>query len=233
MTTDILRIHVDETLSTIKQTFADRSVSRAQVAYAYIVVGNKMLGQHIIKRDSGAFLTIFPDVPVLLDTKTNRKYVELPGLIFDFDKDDGIDYMAYESTGTKYELPRFTRKKILRTEPGQGEWLNLSPYTKPSAKEPYFYRSGNLLYFLGLEKVPVNFVEMGLYLTINPLQTIDIDAPFPFPMELLSDLKRQVIDLIKFSWFFPSDREITGDDESQTGKPAFPKITSVNQNNEQ
>jgi hypothetical protein len=236
MTTDILRVHVDEILSTIKQTFADRSVSRAQVAYAFITVGNKMLGQHIIKRDSGAFLTIFPEVPVQIAENvavegvvTNRKYIELPGLIFDYDKDDAIHYVAYESTGSKYELPRFSKKKMMRTEPGQAEWLLLSPYTHPSPKEPYFYRVGNLVYFLGLEKIPVKNVEMGLFLTINPLQVIDIDQPFPFPMELLSDLKRQVIDLIKFGWFFPADREITGDDESQTGKANIPKIVSVNQ----
>ncbi|HHT9135890.1 MAG TPA: hypothetical protein ACFYEK_01455 [Candidatus Wunengus sp. YC60] len=232
MATDTLRIHIFETLTTIKQTFADRSVSLAQVAYAYIVVGNKMLGQHIIKRDSGAFLTQFPDVPILLDAQTQRKYIELPGLIFDFDKDDGIEYMAYESTGSKYELPRFSRVKILRTTPAQSEWLMLHPNTAPSPKDPYFYRVNDRIYFLGIEKVPINFIEMGLYLTINPLQKIDIDAPFPFPSELLSDLKRQVMDLIRYSWFFKSDRKNTGADESNDGKTNIPKTVSVNEQQE-
>jgi hypothetical protein len=113
------------------------------------------------------------------------------------------------------------------------EWLELHPNTKASPKEPYFYRVGNLLYLFGLEKVPVKNIEAGLYLAIEPVTEIDIDAPFDFPEELLSVLKRQVIDLVKFSWFFPQDRENSGADESQTGKANFPKIASVNQQAEQ
>lgn len=240
MTAAPLRIIVDELLTTIKQTFADRSVSRAQAAYCVITVANTLKSQHIAKRDSGAFLGVFPDIPiqesgtnVFPNVVKNRKYIELPGLIFDFDKDGAVEYLAYESLGLKYEKPQFTRVKILRTSPAEMEWLELHPNTKASPKEPYFYRVGNLLYLFGLEKVPVKKLEAGLYLTINPLTSIDIDQPFDFPEELISVLKRQVVDLIRFSWFFKSDRDNTGNDESGDSKTNFPKIASVNTNEQQ
>jgi len=73
----------------------------------------------------------------------------------------------------------------------------------------------------------VKEIEMGIYQTINPLEKIDIDQPFPFPQELLHVLKRQVTDLARFSFLFKSDRENDGDDSDATKN--VPKIVSVNE----
>lgn len=234
MAYDILRVAIDETLTTIKQVFPDRSVSRAQVAYCYIAAGNQLLGQHNLKRDSGAFLTIFDGIPLMVakdSEKSNlvkdRKYIELPGLIFDFDKDAGIEYLAYTSDGGPQCPPRFTKVPFMRTSPSEAQWLYLHPQTTPSPRNPYFYRVSNLIYTLGLEKTPITELEMGAYMTIDPLQEIDIDMPFAFPPELLKTLKMQVIDLIRYNWFFNGDRKIEGTDDSQ--KANIPKIVSVNQ----
>src|SRR3990167_6270083 len=157
MLSDPLRVHVDETLITIKQTFDDKTVSKAQVAYWYIVAANQLLSQHNLKRDSGAFLSIFPEIPIVIPTVSadpnivkDRKYIELPGLIFDYDKDNGIEYLSYVSDGGAGCPPRFTRTKIMRTSPGEAEWLYLNPHTAPSPKNPYFYRVNSLIYFLGI-----------------------------------------------------------------------------------
>lgn len=225
MASSSLRIHIDETLTTVKQIFDDRSVSRAQVAYMYIICANKLKGQHIIKRSSGAFLTTFKKIPVTV--VDGRKQVDLPGSIFDFDEDDGIDYIAYHSNGDEHCPPRFTNVAFERTTPSMSAWLYNNAYTKPKPSLPYFYRTEGKIVFLGIEKVPIKFVEMGLYLIIDPLQEIDIDAPFQFPDELLQDLKRMVLDLIRFNFVFPSKDDNSGDDDS--AQVNAPKVISVNQ----
>lgn len=231
---DILRIHVDESLTTIKQVFADRSVSRAQVAYCYMVVGNQLLAQHINKRDSGAFLTTFPSIPLEI-SKTdkqgiakNRKYFTLPGIIFDFDKDDGIDYMSYVSDGGLGCPPRFTVVPFNRTSQRESYWLYMHPDTMPSPSNPYYYRTKNIIHVLGLEKTPINEVEVGAYMTIDPLHEINLDSEFAFPMELMAVLKRQVIDLIRYNWFFPSERKNEGTDSTADKSVNVPKTISVN-----
>lgn len=231
MAADILRIHIDETMSVIKQTFDDKSVSRAQVAYLYIIVANDLLSKHISKRDSGAFLTVFNNVP--LSKESDRKFIDLPGLIFDYDKDGAIEYLAYTSDGGTNCPPRFTKVPFTRTSPSEAQWLYLHPSTKPSPKLPYYYRVGSRLYTLGLESVPITELETGLYLTVDPLQEIDIDTPFNFPQELLKTLKMQVIDLIRYNWFFPKDVTNTGEDETTGGKVNQQKIVSVNPQQEQ
>lgn len=230
MAADTLRIHIDETLTTIKQTFDDRSVSRAQVAYCYIVAANQLLAQHNAKRDSGAFLTVFDGIPLQMGGEgvKDRKYIKLPGLIFDFDKDNGIEYLAYISDGGPGCPPRFTKTVLSRTSQSEARHLYLHPQTTPSPKNPFFYRVGELIYTLGLEGVPVPALEGGFYMTIDPLLEIDIDKPFNFPQELLQTLKRLVIDLIRFNWFFPAAKVNDGNDEAAQQKVNPPKVISVN-----
>lgn len=237
---DRLRIIVDEISQTIKQTFDDKQVSQAQVAMWVIVVGNKLKGQHLLKRDSGSFLSIFTDVPVKVATKSvlpnlikGRKYIELPGSIFDFDKDDGIEYIAYYNPDENCS-PEAYKKTIQRTSPGEVQWLNLNKQTAPSPKSPYFYLAGSYVYLVGIEAVPIKFAEIGIYMTIDPLEKIDLDAPFPFPQELLETLKRQVTDLARFSFLFKSDNDNDGSDSaSDPGSKTVPKISSVNESQQQ
>lgn len=237
---DTLRVIVDEIRTTIKQTFDDKIVSRAQVAHWVIIVGNQLLGQHNAKRDSGAFLNIYPDVPVQIandNSKQNiikgRKYIEIPATIFDYDRDGGIGYMSYYDPDENCR-PEYRNRKIERSTPTQIRWLEKSIHTKPSAKSPYFWRAGDYFYIVGIESVPVKFIEVGVYQTIDPLEKIDLDAPFFFPQELLRVLKDQVTALARYSFLFPSDRENTGNDEGGQQNKSIPKIVSVNdQNNTQ
>lgn len=240
MAADRLRIIVDEIHTTIKQTFDDQNITRAQVAYWVICVGNDLLSKHVGKRDSGQFLNIFPVVPIQIASQSSsidivkgRKYVELPKNIFDFDKDEGIEYIAYSYDEDPECQPEFTRKVITRTSPEKAAWLYQNEYTKPSPKNPYWYRVNNLIYFLGIEKVPIDNVEMGLFMTIDPLEKVDFDAPFRFPQELMPTLRRFVIEMARYSFFFPQDRKNEGNDEGSPGAQ-IPKIVSVNdQNNAQ
>lgn len=232
---DRLRILVDETLETIKQTFDDRVVSKAQVAYWYIICANQLLGKHISKKDSGAFLSVFADVPVVNVANNSknfvkaRKFLMLPSEIFDFDKDNGVEYMTYTSPGGMGCPPKFEEVKFHRTTPAEAEWLVMNPHTRPSPNNPYWYRVGPNLYLLGVEKVPISTVEMGIYMTVDPVEKIDIDMPFPFPQELISVLKMNVLDMAKYDFFYPSERQNSGSDDSSEKPLQIPKTQSVNQ----
>lgn len=237
MANERLRVIVDEILVQIKQTFDDRDVSRAQVAYWAIIVGNSLLGNHIQKRDSGAFLSIFDQVPVLTVSPSSspnfvqgRKFIQLPSAVFDFNNDDGIEYITYQSSGLKGEKPKFSYVKMHRTNPSQAEWLEMNPHTKATPTQPYWYRVGNLIYLLGMEGVPMSTVEMGIYMTINPLEKIDFDAPFPIPQELMKTLKMQVLDIARSSFFFYPQSQNSGDDSTvEEAHAQIQKISSVNQ----
>lgn len=233
------RTVVDDILVSLKQTFDDKDITRAQVAYWVIIAGNDLLSKHIVKRNHGLFLNIFPDVPVTVVKENkggniikNRKFVELPAQIFSFDRDGAVNYVAYESTGGEGCPPRFTNVQLTRTSQKESRWLYKSVYTTPSPTNPYFYLAGNVVYFLGIEKVPVESVEMGLMTTINPVEKIDIDQPFPFPAELLGTIKRMVTDLAKYSFLVQADD--TNDGKITTNQtPNIPKIQSVNAQQEE
>jgi hypothetical protein len=225
-----LKIIVDEIRTTIKQTFDDKEVSRAQVAHWVIIVGNQLLGKHIFKRDSGAFL-----VPYIVDVQTNgiRKFIEMPADIFDFDRDGGIELMSYYNPDEKCK-PEYRKRKIQRTSPSELEWLETGEHTKPSPSDPYFWRAGNIISIEGIESVPVKKVEVMIYQTINPLEKIDLNKEFTFPAELLDTLKRQVTDLARYSFFFKNDNANDGADTASNpqGNSVIPKIQSVNQQQE-
>lgn len=237
MATDRLRIIVDDVLEQIKQTFDDRDVSKAQVAYWCILVGNKLLGGHIKNRKSGAYLSVFSQVPVYTPPANSnpnfvqgRKFIQLPSAIFDFDKDDGVEYLTYTSSGLLTEAPKFTTVKFHRTNQSEAEWLYMNPHSAPKPTVPYWYRTGNLIYLLGTEKIPISNVEIGIYMNISPVETIDIDQPFPFPQELLQTLKMQVLEIARSSFFFyPQSQGNEGIDETvQEQQGRVGKISSVN-----
>jgi len=240
MAADTLRVVVDEIENTIKQVFDDKAISTAQVAYWTIITANQLLGQHNAKRSSGQFIKIFPEVPILEAEDNNvqniikgRKYIELPANIFNVDKDGGIDYLSYYNPDEKCE-PEFAKKTIYRTTQSQLQWLNLNRLTKPTPHTACFVRVGDIVYIYGIESVPVKMAEIGLYVTIDPLVKIDIDEPFFFPQELLYVLKRQVVDLARFSFLFKADDKNSGEDEaSNPGGTSVPKILSVNDQSQQ
>ena len=239
MAATLLRTIVDDLIKDFKQQFDDKQLQKAQVAHWVIMIGNRLLSQHIGKRDSGAFLSIFPDVPILVATQNSapnqvkgRKHILLPTCIFDYDKDGGVEYIAYyreEKDGNG--KPRFINQTFTRTTPSDVQRLYMNDYEKPDSCNPYWYRAGEYIYLLGLECVNPKSLEIGIYSTLKPITdpTIDLDAPFNFPEELLIQLKRQVLDLGRFVMVIPQDRINDGaDDESQRQVPTN-KITSVNE----
>lgn len=236
----VLRHIVDDIAVSIKQISDDKSIQRSQIAYWVLLIGNTLKSQHIQKRSSGAFLSVFPDVPVMIDTNSEgrnkikgRKYIEIPTTIYDFNNDRGIDFLSYESPGGPLCPPQFTKQTFTRTTPKEAEVLYFSKYTSPTPKEPAFYRVGERIYLLGIERVNIKFLEVGLFTALDPLAKIDIDSYFDFPDELVSILRRQVLDMARFSYVFPQERQNDGDDTISQKPIQTPKMVSVNEQQQQ
>lgn len=235
----LLRTIVDDLAIDFKQAFDDKQITKAQIAHWVIMVGNRLLSQHISKRDSGAFLHIYGDVPITVSLTTinpnvlkGRKYIELPTNIFDYDKDGGIEYITYYLDDQQANCPApYTWTTFTRTTPSAIERLYFSKYEEPSAKNPYFFRAGNNIYLLGIECVNPKKIEIGIYSTLQPItsSSVNLDMQFEFPEELLIQLKRQVLDLGRFVMMIPEERVNDGaDTNSNQGMPTN-KIVSVNE----
>lgn len=234
----ILRHIVDDISEDLKQTLDDRTIQSTQIAYWVIMIANRLLFQHIGKRNSGTFLNVFDNVPVETASKSTspneikgRKFIRLPKSIYDYDKDGGIDYISYcldfDQEGCP---PAFTNVTFDRTTPGKSRRLYFSKFEIPSPERPYFYVVHDYVYLLGIECVDIGSLEIGIYSTIDPVEKIDLDAPFDFPDELLIVLKRQVVDLGRFALLMPEEK--TNDGENKTaGNKSVPtnKIVSVNE----
>lgn len=230
-----LRDIVNDIAVDLRQIFDDRRISDVQIAYWTIIVANNLRAKHIQKRSSGAFLTTFAEIPVLTSEIPGdnlvryRKYFDLPECIYDFNNDAAINYITFS---VHPELPNseppLMNVVFSRTTPAALRALNMNPHTKPDGKNPYFYRSGNRIYLIGVECVNIKNVEIGLYLCIDPVQKIDLDANFDFPAELISILKRQVLDMGRFALLIPKERINDGDDAVKGNQVPNNKIVSVN-----
>lgn len=232
----ILRSIVDDIQTLLKQNFDDQEFTDVQVGYWTIVIGDRIKSQHIEKRRSGQYLSVYANIPVQEFTSItnpnqipNRKYIELPEAIYDYDLDRGIEYISYwdntDTCGSEY----WRKRKFLRTDPSEAETLQYSPYTKPSAENPYFYRVHNYVYLLGIECVNVEAVELGIYQILPDITEIDLDAPFEFPAETLHVLKMQVLNLARFGLQIPDSGRInTGASNDPSTQVPTDKLVSVN-----
>lgn len=230
-----LRDISNDVLVSLRQINDDKRIQPAHVVYWILVLGNKLKSQHIAKRSSGLFLTTFSNVPVksvaasTQNEIAGRKFFVLPRNIYDYHMDKGIEYISYVSPGGVGCPPRYTRHTFTRTTVKESEWLYMSKETQPSPKQPFFHVSGDHVYLLGIEKVPVKELEMGLYITFDPITTIDIDAAFDFPEELISQLKREVLDLGRFLLMVPQERLNDGNNTITPNQVPTQKLVSVAQ----
>ena len=230
-----LRHIVDDLAKDFKQVFDDKIIQKSQIAYWVLTIGNRLRSQHIGKRDSGAFLSTYK-VPIEIDSTTvnpsqmrNRKYFVLPKCIYDYDMDKGIEYISYYNEDQKPECPPpFTWVTFTRTTPSRAKRLYYNKFEVPNPKDPYYYRVGERIYTLGIEKTDPKFVDVGLYQTFNPVTEINLDDPFDFPQELIIQLTRQVLDLGRFVLLIPEERVNEGNSQLTQAIPTN-KLTSVSE----
>lgn len=215
----------------LKQVYVDSKISLAQAVFWVRVVADNVRAAAVGQKSSGAFMYTFL-VPVLKDTSKGnlssgtRKYIELPKYIYDFDEDRGVHYVSYPD-GPGLNQPRFTDKKFTRTTIEESELLYMNRFEKPEPSNPYWYRENNYIFFLGLETYGGAYLQIGLFITFDPLKEIDIDEPMDFPSELLDLFKRELLDLGRWALLFPRELQIDGSGEAPVGIPTN-KIVSVN-----
>ena len=226
---------VDDVIIDLNQMSDDQKITEAQVAYWVIIVGNRLRAQHIQKRNSGAFLTTFAEIPVQVSDVTGdnlvrfRKFFDLPESIYDFNNDNAIHYISYSvEEELPNELPPLTNVKFSRTTPAALKSLYMNPYAKPDVKNPYFYRSGSRIYLMGIECIDVDSVEVGLFLSIPPVTEIDPDQELDFPEELILVLKKNVLEMGRFALLVPKERINDGTDSVNPAEVPTSKIVSVN-----
>lgn len=237
MSATLWRTVVDDLMKDLRQQFDDKVLQKTQVAHWVVMIGNRMLSQHIAKRDSGAFLSVYADVPIQIASENlspnivkGRKYIELPTCIFDYTQDGGVEYVSYYNRDQKPNCPPpFTNVLFNRTTPSDLMRMYNSTYEKPEATNPYWYRVGQIIYLVGIECINPDAIEIGIYSTLNPVTdpNFDLDTPIPFPEELLIQLKRQVLDLGRFITVIPEERVNDGVDSAKQMPGG--KLTSVNE----
>lgn len=208
---------VYDVINSLQQNFDDSSISLYAATYWTVVMADKIRAQHIGKSSSGAFLTIFPQVPVSTDTITGRKYITLPTNIYDYNEDRGISFISYDYTIDDCEPP-FTSVTFSRTTPASSKVLFYTSEERPEPQNPYFYRVKENIYFLGIENINVGNVEIGIYSTFNPRTVVDLDDEMEFPQELIPVLMAQVLSLGKFVLQIPTDKLNDGT-QSQVAMP--------------
>jgi len=205
---DILKEH--------KQVNVTSSLKIAQVVFWLNTIANRYRGKHIEKGYlTGAYLNIFPNIPVLsaiTNTTKNiiktRKYFVLPTNIYDFRNEKAIDYITYEN----FTVEGFRRIKFQPTTPDKAEILEYTNYERPSPSNPYFYRVHEYVYLLGVEGIAVPRVEVGLYSALlTKTNLVNLDDEIDLDEQSISQLRIEVLSLGKFMMVAPtSDRENDG-----------------------
>ncbi len=220
----------------LKQMSDDADISFAQVVFWVSFFVNKYRYTKAQQVDSGAYLSIFSDVPVTMfavnsnpNEVATRKYFELPVAIYDWDKDKAIKFITY-SPFDGVCFPNFTGVTFIRTTPVASKRLFMSKYEIPTPKNPYWYRVGNLVYLLGVECIDISSVEIGLITPFDPINNCGLDDELA-DIEMLEYIERSVLDLGRFVMMLPSDQlndatdTVTNTDSEVTKQ----KIVSVNQ----
>jgi hypothetical protein len=203
-----LRDVVFDVLRTIKETHPDSSVTVAQVAYWAIVHADRLRKAHIGQASSGAYLQTFRDIDALVNPADGRNYIILPAAIYDYDDDKGIDYITYKAQ-LDPNRPTFTSVQFTRTTIPESRRLYMSEDEVPTPANPYFYREGDRLYFLGCEQIDLLKVEAGIFTTLLPVDaTRDLDEVLEIPPELLPQLKAEVVALGLFIIKLPEEYKV-------------------------
>jgi hypothetical protein len=202
--------------------FDDADFTLNQIMYWVMAVANRMRLQQTIATNTDLFTSTFNDVPVLTDSK-GRKYIDLPAYIMDLPNNAGVIYITYNEETCKCEGPAFSQVWFQGVNLGSVQHLYLDEYTKPSAQNPYFYRIGdridgvkvNRIYLLGLECIPVEDVEIAIKATLDPRQICSLDDEIPLPDEMIQDLMMQVLQLGRFVMLMPKENINDGEDGAE------------------
>ncbi len=221
------RYLVFDILTSLQSAFPDADIAANHVLFWVRTVENLMRKRHLNNNESGAYLSEFDNVPVLKDGI--RYYLELPSAIYDLAFEKGIKYITYQRS----DVIAFTHTLFQPTSQSEAFRLSYSPYEAPSASNPYFYRIGNRIYFLGVESINLQKVEIGLYTALDPRSSmVDMDSEIGINEDQVHQLRIEVLNMGRYVLMVPSERIMDGSDERNQGNANRLRstITSNNQN---
>jgi|JI10StandDraft_1071094.scaffolds.fasta_scaffold328623_3 hypothetical protein len=211
----------------LKQNNADLEIPDAQGMYWTLFVADRLRALHILKRNSGAYLSTFV-LPVYMDEVfTTRQYIVLPASIYDFDLDGAVESLSYyipDSCG-----PEFVEAIGFRTDPSRSRSRAMSTYQKATPSRFQWWREHDRIYLLGAD-TDVQNIEAKLYNNLPDIDDVDPDAPFDFPKELISIAKMEILKMGRFALALPG-QHLTNDGTNRpqaavVGDPG--KLSSVN-----
>jgi len=225
----------------LKKAFDDADVRLAQVVYWIQVVANRIRVDQEQKTGSGLFVSTFSSVPVSVDEKS-RQYVDLPKSIMDLPNEGGVEFITYNyDTGCCCSGPNFAHTPFQPTTISKSHRLYMDKYEKPTPKNPYFYRVGDRvdnvnvdrLYFLGTECIILQDVELGLKTSLSPTDICSLDEQVPIPDERVEELMKTVLELGRWVTLMPEERINQGSDESLPNAPQAPIAPPAPEYNDQ
>lgn len=218
----------------LKKTFDDADFTFSQIVYWIVVIANKLRVQQYLQTNTDLFTSTFSSVPILKDDK-GRKYIQLPHQIIDLPNQKGIKYIGYTFGDSACSGPSFAQTFFQPTFTGQIQHLYLDEYTKPKPHNPYFYRVGqdvdkvsvDRIYLLGIENVDVEDVEVACLSTLDPKTIVNLDDEVPLPDELVLELMSQALQLGRMILMMPEERINQGSDSAQGNIPNAPQTQST------
>jgi hypothetical protein len=204
-------------LEGLKSVFPDAAIEESQAYFWIATVENLFKKRHLQKTETGAYLTRFSNVTVSYDGP--RQFMELPAGIFDLDFEKGIEYISYNSSTD----PRvFTQVFFQMVQANEAFRLYYSKYERPSPKNPYAYRVGDRIYFLGTETVSLKSIECALFSAVDPRFSMqNIDNESSLNPEQVSSVMAEVLKLGRWVLSVPDDRVESGTD-TRTNVPQPP-----------
>ena len=218
----------------LRQTFDDADISFGQVAHWVQFFVNKFQSLKIQTFDSGLYLSIYTNIPILTaTTSTNpnlingRKYISLPSATHDLDNDGGIKYISYTDFDDSCH-PSFAGVRFTRTSTTKAKRLYYNPYEKPSPSNPYYYRVRDYVYLLGIENISVRYLELGLYTIFDPFSETSLDVPLYLDEGLLADVYKNVFELGRFVMLIPSEVINEGADSSNPQTSLKQRVIGIN-----
>jgi hypothetical protein len=225
-------------LTTLKKLGDDKDISLQQVLYWIQVVVNKHRFIEAQTKPSGSFTSTFSPVTVSKDTsfEDNRKYIDLPAQIMDLKNEAGVNYITYNiDTGCCCGGSNFTQVFFQPTTVNRAFRLYMDEYEKPTPDNPYFYRIGqevnnvkvDRLYLLGVECINLSDVEVSLQTSLDPAAVCDLDEQVPIGDEFIHQVILEVLQLGRFALLIPEERINEGSDLAKTTQASASPTTKT------
>lgn len=209
------RVVAYDILTDLKQTFDDRDISLRSVVYHVQVAANNLRATLLKKGgNQGRFMSTFSGLNAVTDTVTGLPKLTIPHQVYMGENEAGIANLSYQLKPEDdcCDPPVFMQVEFQPTTINEGKRLYWNEYTKPSAKNPYFYRVGDDLFFLGVTCQTINPLIATLYTSLDPADVCDLDADIGLPEEYIESLKYNVLQLERFVANIPDERKNDGTD---------------------